>query len=92
MEEIISRKLYEIEKTHCWCMACNRIVEDVIDRRIRLPAGARVLDVGRGTGAVLEAFSARFDAYGTDASQLAIDLCRQRGLANACCCTLETFP
>ncbi len=92
MEEAFYRMVYEIEKTHWWCVARQRIAEDVIDRRIKLPAGARVLDVGCGTGAVLEALSARFEAYGTDTSQLAIDLCRQRGLANAFCCTLETFP
>ncbi|OLA95359.1 MAG: hypothetical protein AUI33_13585 [Ignavibacteria bacterium 13_1_40CM_2_61_4] len=92
MEEAFYRTVYEIEKTHWWCVARQRIVEDVIDRRIELPAGAQVLDVGCGSGAVLEALSARFEAYGTDTSQLAIDLCRQRGLPNAFCCTLETFP
>jgi 2-polyprenyl-3-methyl-5-hydroxy-6-metoxy-1,4-benzoquinol methylase len=92
VEEAFYRTVHEIEKTHWWCVARRRIVEDVIDRRIELPAGARVLDIVCGTGAVLEALSARFEAYGTDASQLAIDLCRQRGLTNAFCCTLETFP
>lgn len=92
MEEAFYRMVYEIEKTLWWCVARQRIVEDVIDRRIELPAGARVLDVGCGTGAVLEALSARFEAYGTDTSPLAIDLCLERGLTNAFCCTLETFP
>jgi SAM-dependent methyltransferase len=92
VEEAFYRTVYEIEKTHWWCVARQRIVEDVIDRRIKLPAGARVLDIGCGTGAVLEALSARFEAYGTDTSQLAIELCGQRGLTNAFCCTLETFP
>src|SRR5207247_10213123 len=65
---------------------------DGVDRRIRCRAGAQALDVRRGSCAVLDALSARFEAYGTDTSQLAIDLCRQRGLPNAFCCTLETFP
>jgi 2-polyprenyl-3-methyl-5-hydroxy-6-metoxy-1,4-benzoquinol methylase len=92
VEDVLYRTVYEIEKTHWWCVARQRIVEDVIDQRIALAAGARVLDVGCGTGAVLEALSARFEAYGTDTSQLAIDLCRARGLTNAFCCTLATFP
>src|SRR5207245_11013821 len=61
-------------------------------RRRRAPPGARVRAVRCGSGAVLEALSERFDAYGTDTSQLAIDLSRQRGLTNAFCCTLATFP
>jgi 2-polyprenyl-3-methyl-5-hydroxy-6-metoxy-1,4-benzoquinol methylase len=92
MEETFYRTVYEIEKVHWWCVARQRIVEDVIDRRLQLPPLARVLDVGCGSGAVLEALSARFEAYGTDTSQLAIDLSRQRGLTNAFCCTLATFP
>lgn len=92
MEEVFYRTVYEIEKTHWWCVARQRIVEDVIDRWIKLPPRARVLDVGCGSGAVLEALSARFEAYGTDTSRLAIDLSHQRGLTNAFCCTLETFP
>ena len=92
MDEVFCRTVYEIEKTHWWCVARLRIVEDVIDRWIELPAGARVLDVGCGTGAVLEALSSRFEAYGTDTSPLAIDFCRQRGLTNAFCGTLEAFP
>jgi 2-polyprenyl-3-methyl-5-hydroxy-6-metoxy-1,4-benzoquinol methylase len=91
VEEAFYRTVYEIEKIHWWCVARQRIVEDTI-RQIELPARARVLDVGCGTGAILEALSARFEAYGTDTSQLAVDLCRQRGLTNAFCCTLETFP
>jgi len=92
MEEVFYRTVYEIEKTHWWCVARQRIVEDVIDRGIKLPPRARVLDVGCGSGAVLEALSERFEAYGTDTSRLAIDLSHQRGLTNAFCCTLEMFP
>ena len=92
MEATFYQTVYEIEKIHWWCVARQRIVEDVIQRRLRLAPGARVLDVGCGSGAVLEALSERFEAYGTDTSQLAIDLSRQRGLTNAFCCTLATFP
>jgi len=92
MEATFYQTVYEIEKIHWWCVARQRIVEDVIQRRLRLAPGARVLDVGCGSGAVLESLSERFEAYGTDTSQLAIDLSHQRGLTNAFCCTLATFP
>jgi SAM-dependent methyltransferase len=92
MEATFYQTVYEIEKVHWWCVARQRIVEDVIQRQLRLPPGARVLDVGCGSGAVLESLSERFEAYGTDTSQLAIDLSRKRGLTNAFRCTLATFP
>jgi SAM-dependent methyltransferase len=92
MEATFYQTVYEIEKVHWWCVARQQIVEDVIDRHLQLPPRARVLDVGCGSGAVLEALSARFEAYGTDTSQLAINLSHKRGLTNAFHCTLATFP
>jgi len=92
VEEQLYWKFYEIEKSHWWFVARQRILLDIIQKRIRLPGGSRVLDVGCGTGAVLEELSQHYDTYGTDSSQLAIDLCRERGLQNAYHCTLESFP
>jgi len=92
MDEQLYRKFFEIERTHWWFTARQKIVLDVILQNVALPSGAKVLDVGCGTGAILALFSKNFEAYGTDTSELAIDFCHKRGLTNAYCCTLDTFP
>lgn len=61
-------------------------------KKLGLPAGSRVLDVGCGTGAVLARLSAYCEAYGIDASRQAVEYCRRRGLTNTFECTLDTFP
>ena len=92
MEEQLYRKFFEVETTHWWFTARQKIVSDVIEHTVSLSPGAKVLDIGCGTGAILAMFQKKFDAYGTDTSPLAIEFCHQRGLANAFCCTLDTFP
>jgi 2-polyprenyl-3-methyl-5-hydroxy-6-metoxy-1,4-benzoquinol methylase len=92
VEEEHYRKFFEIEERHWWFVARQMIVEDLIQRRCGVPRGADVLDVGCGTGAILKMLSQRYRACGIDASELAIDFCRLRGLTNAVCCTLDSFP
>ncbi|MGA7160625.1 MAG: class I SAM-dependent methyltransferase [Bacteroidota bacterium] len=92
MEEQLYRKFFEVETTHWWFTARQRIVSDVIEQNVTLAPNAKILDVGCGTGAILAMFQKKFEAYGTDTSALAIEFCHQRGLANTFCCTLDTFP
>jgi 2-polyprenyl-3-methyl-5-hydroxy-6-metoxy-1,4-benzoquinol methylase len=92
MEEELYRKFYEIETIHWWFSARLNIVMDLIKHKANLPGKAKVLDIGCGTGAILSKLSEQFEAYGTDTSPLAIELCQRRGLKNAYCCTLATFP
>lgn len=67
-----------VEQRHWWFQARREIVLAVADQV--LPRGARVLDVGCGTGYVLERLRERYEAFGVDVSPLALDLCRARGL------------
>lgn len=92
MEEQLYKTFYEIEEKHWWFVARQQIVEEIIHRRLKLPAGSKVLDVGCGTGAILQMISKKFAAYGTDTSPLAVELCGKRGLKNVYQCTLESFP
>lgn len=92
MEEQLYRKFYEIETTHWWFSARQKIVLDIIQNRLALPHDAKVLDVGCGTGAILAELARQYIGYGTDTSPLAIEYCHKRGIANAFHCTLETFP
>ncbi len=92
MEGELYSRFFEVEERHWWFVARQMIVEDFIRRRLGVPQGADVLDVGCGTGAILKMLSQHYNAFGTDTSGLAIDFCRKRGLANAFCCTLDSFP
>src|SRR3990172_5639918 len=68
----------EVEQRHWWFQARREIVLALAGDL--LPEGTRVLDVGCGTGFVLERLRERYDAFGVDVSPIAVDLCRARGL------------
>jgi len=92
MEEHVYPHMYRIENDHWWFAARQRILLQYIDSRISTSPETRILDVGCGTGAILEKFSKRFSTYGTDSSQQAIDFCRQRGLTNLFRGSLASYP
>ena len=81
MEDHVYPQMYRVEKEHWWFVARREILARYLEARAPLPDGARILDVGCGTGAILEMFSARHDAWGLDTSPQAIAFCRERGLS-----------
>ena len=58
----------------------------------RVPAGARLLDVGCGTGFFLEAAATRYAVQGLDPSSAAVTYCHERGLMNVAEGTAERLP
>ena len=81
-------KLYRIEREHAWFNAKRSMVVDWIGEH-RPPA--RILDVGCGTGANLEALSRLGWAVGCDSSLKALEFCR--GLdAPLVCASAEALP
>jgi ubiquinone/menaquinone biosynthesis C-methylase UbiE len=72
-------RMFEMEETYWWFVARRKLVCELIDR-LAMPAGARLLDVGCGTGANLKAFNKEFERVGIDASDAALEFCHQRGL------------
>lgn len=79
MEDTLFSTFAEVEDRHWWFLARREIVCAVAQRA--LPVGSRVLDLGCGTGFVLERLQQRYRAYGLDVSHIALELCRKRGLS-----------
>lgn len=50
MERIVYDRMAELDETHWWYSARRRILADLIRRRIRPREGARILEIGCGTG------------------------------------------
>jgi SAM-dependent methyltransferase len=74
MERIIFDRMAALDQTHWWYVARRRIISDLIAREICPPKGARILEIGCGTGhnfPVLGAFG-RVDALEVDAPARAI--------------------
>lgn len=78
MDAALFATFTRVEQKHWWFRARREIVLAVAGQL--LPQGARVLDVGCGTGFVLERLRERYEAFGVDVSPLAVELCRARGL------------
>ena len=92
MEHQVYKQMYDVENTHWWFVARKEILLRYLDVRLPLPSEARLLDVGCGTGAILEAFSGRYQAFGSDMAPQAIEFCRARGLTRLHQGTLDAYP
>lgn len=69
MERVVFDRMAEQDQEHWWFVARRRILSSVIERVVRPPKGARVLEVGCGTGhnlAMLSGFG-RLEACELDA-------------------------
>ncbi len=80
MEDQVYQQQYIVEKQHWWFAARQSILLNFLRTHTAGAGPLRLLDVGCGTGAMLEAFSRHYDAYGLDPSPHAIRFCRERGL------------
>lgn len=71
-------RMFALENEHWWFVARRSLTLQLLERFGT--AGGRLLDLGCGTGAVLQELTARGRAVGIDSSPLALSLSRQRGL------------
>ena len=74
MERIVYDRMAEIDQLHWWYRARRDILSELIRRKIVLPADARILEVGCGTGHNLDMLKAfgRVDAIEVDPAARAI--------------------
>lgn len=78
MEKVLYDDMYRLERQHWWFQARREIITGVVSSA--LPKGAAILDVGCGTGFVMEGLQQDFTVYGIDHAAVAVDYCTARGL------------
>lgn len=74
MERAVFDRMAEQDQVHWWYVARRRILSDLIEREIRLPSDARLLEIGCGTGHNLDMLGrfGRLDAIELDPSARAL--------------------
>lgn len=80
MERSVYEDMNRLEQSHWWFVARREILAKVIDAYV--PRGSAILDVGCGTGFVLQQLKNDYEAHGLDAAPIAVDFCHQKGLPN----------
>ncbi len=78
MEQVIYEDMHRLERTHWWFRARREILASVVRHHVR--PGASILDVGCGTGFVLEELRKDYDVHGIDDAEIAVRFCHEKGL------------
>ncbi len=85
------KTIYDKEEDHWWFRGRRLIIEDVL-RSLNLPKGARILDVGCGTGGNLVLLRDYGQVDGCDYSEEAIRFCRLRGFVHTFRASADDLP
>ncbi|HUP86753.1 MAG TPA: class I SAM-dependent methyltransferase [Acidimicrobiales bacterium] len=80
MEEQDYRTTYELEGHNWWFVGMRRLSLALLGRSALVDSGAPILDIGCGTGIMLEHLEPLGEATGVDPSWTALEFCRKRGL------------
>jgi len=91
LEDEIYDELYRREDRH-WLFRGRRAIIRALLARADVAEHPRILDAGCGTGRNLIEYGALGEATGVDASQRAVDYCRERGLDDVVLASLEQLP
>ena len=74
--------MFRVEETHWWYRALHRLIFQILESEFPEWPDRKILDVGCGTGAVLQRLGNPAKNVGIDLAPEAISFCRQRGLNN----------
>jgi len=86
-------KMYILEATYWWFQGRLKIVSRVLNAIPAFRKGnARVLDLGCGTGLVLDHLNGRCWSVGLDFSQQALGFCRRRGIDRLLKADVQALP
>ncbi|MBW7957407.1 MAG: class I SAM-dependent methyltransferase [Deltaproteobacteria bacterium] len=93
MEEQEYGKMYELEESFWWFRGKDRILHGLLKKTgAGATRGGKILDIGCGTGRVLENLRVYGETYGIDFSATAIAFCRERGLKKLVRGTGDVLP
>lgn len=77
MDEALERWTFEVEEQHWWYRGRRRVVAAVLDG-LALPAAARILDAGCGSGRNMVDLARRGTVCGVELASSSLDLARRR--------------
>ncbi len=83
--------MLEVDEHHWWYRGRRQIIRAELDR-LPLPAGARVLDAGCGSGRTLDELTAYGEVSGIELDPDAAQAARARGRGEVCVGRLEQLP
>ena len=84
--------LYEMEEAHWWYLGHRHLYAYILNRYCPLAARGRVLDAGCGSGGFTQWLRDSFSPerlVGMEISEDALERCRERGLEDLLCCSVE---
>lgn len=84
--------LFAVEDRHWWYLGHRRLYAALLERHCPDAASGRVLDAGCGTGGFTAWVRDRYRPralVGVDLSEAALRRCRERGLGDTLCCSVE---
>lgn len=77
MKTNMYRIFFEVQKQHWWFVTKKAIVLDTINRRLRKPGNTKILDIGCGSGLMLNALEDVGETFGMDMSTDAINFSKE---------------
>lgn len=95
MRDDIYTTMAQIEDRFWWFVAKRRIIRSLVDRYApteRDGARPRLLDIGCGTGGLLNDMQARYEVHGLDSAPEAREACAQRGFSVEHCWLPDEIP
>lgn len=92
MERDEYRKHFELEEIHWWFAGRREIILATLDGMDGIPAEARILDAGCGTGLNLKILRSHGMMFGFDFQEEAIRYCRKRGLNRLVRADVQRMP
>jgi SAM-dependent methyltransferase len=91
MERDYELQTHQAEDRHWWYRGRRKVLDRVIDS-LALPAGARVLDAGCGSGRNMVELARRGTVTGIELSETSVELARERGVGEVVLGSVGQMP